>query len=69
MEEELNMRRAEVEALRNYYQKNKQALNELEEVLKQVRSDKKLSDREKQALDNLLGDNKWVIMHQTMKMI
>lgn len=56
MEEELNMRRAEVEALRNYYKKNKQALNELEEILKQVRSDKKLSDRERQALDNLLGE-------------
>lgn len=58
MDEELNMRRAEVEALRNYYHKNKQALNELENILKTLRSDKKLSDKERTALDNLLGENK-----------
>lgn len=58
MDEELNMRRAEVEALRNYYHKNKQALNELENILKTLRLDKKLSDKERTALDDLLGENK-----------
>ena len=58
MDEELNMRRAEVEALRNYYHKNKQALNELENILITLRLDKKLSDKERTALDDLLGENK-----------
>lgn len=56
--DELEMRKAEVEALRGYYQKTKQAVAELESTLKLIRSKPYLSDREHKALDELLGEQK-----------
>lgn len=52
------MRKAEVEALRGYYQKNKQALNELEEVLRQIKASPCLSDRQINAINELLGEQR-----------
>lgn len=52
--DELEMRKAEVEALRGYYQKTKQAVAELESTLKLIKSKPYLSDREHKALNELL---------------
>ena len=56
--DELEMRKAEVEALRGYYQKTKQAISELESTLKLMKSKPYLSDREHKALNELLGERK-----------
>lgn len=56
--DELEMRKAEVEALRGYYQKSKQALSELEEVLRQIKVSPCLSDRQVNAINELLGERK-----------
>ena len=54
MEQELEMRRAEVEALRNYYKKTRTALNDLENTLRMIKAKPFLSDREQKALSELL---------------
>jgi len=56
--DELEMRKAEVEALRGYYQKTKQAISELESTLKLIKSKPYLSDREHKALNELLGEQR-----------
>jgi len=54
MEDELKMRRAEVEALRTYYTRTHTALNELENTLRIVKAKPFLSEREQKALSELL---------------
>lgn len=58
MEDELNMRRAEVVALRNYYQKTSEAVSVLEQTLKLVRNKQYINERELKALNTLLESKK-----------
>lgn len=58
MEDELNMRRAEVEALRNYYQKTREAVGVLEQTLKLVRNKPYINEIEMKALNTLLESRK-----------
>ena len=55
--DELEMRKAEVEALRGYYQKSKQAISELEETLKLLQKDRRMPISVGNAINNLLELN------------
>lgn len=58
MEDELRMRKFEVEALRNYYQKTSKALSVLEQILKLIQAKPYINEREQKALNYLLESQK-----------
>lgn len=55
--DKLEMREAEVEALRGYYKKSKQAISELEDTLKLLQKDRKMPISVGNAINNLLELN------------
>lgn len=54
MEDELEMRKAEVWALRNYYQTTSKALSILEPALKLIKAKPYINEKEQKALNILL---------------